>query len=115
MWNVPLKSRLDKIPDLYTTEKTPIPEKLIYLHFFIANCDWYVAEFDGEDTFWGYSVLNGDFVNSEWGYFSFSELKAIRMSGWLEVDCELEMYWKLKKFSEIEMKNRREVPLPSFY
>lgn len=102
MWNVPVKSRLEEIPYLYTTEKTPIPEKLIYLHFFIANCDWYVAEFDGEDTFWGYVVINGDFENSEWGYFSFSYLRAIRMSGWLEVDCELEIAWEIRPFVKIK-------------
>lgn len=103
MWNEPNKERLDKIPRLYETEKTPVDEKLIYLHFFIGGCDWYVAEYDGDDTFWGYAILNGDLQNSEWGYFSFSELRAIRVKGGVEVDCELEKIWRVKMFKEISI------------
>ena len=102
MWNEPSKARLSKIPGLYETENTPLPHKLIYLHFFIAGCDWYIAEYDGEDLFWGYAILNGDYVNAEWGYISFSELKAIKIHGWFEVDCETEESWKIRKASEIE-------------
>lgn len=101
MWNEPSKERLDKIPRLYETEKIPIEEKLIYLHFFIGSCDWYVAEFDGDDTFWGYAILNGDLQNAEWGYFSFAELRDYVLKGVFEVDCELEKIWRVKKFSEI--------------
>ncbi len=93
--------RLDNIPRLYETEKIPLQEKFIYLHFLIGGSDWYVAEFDGEDIFFGYVVLNGDFGCAEWGYFSFSELKEIRIGGWLEVDCELESCWLVKVFSKI--------------
>jgi hypothetical protein len=102
MWNEPGKARLSKIPKLYETEKTPLTDKMIYLHFFIASCDWYITEYDGEDLFWGYAILNGDYVNAEWGYISFSELKTIKINGWLEVDCETEESWKIRKASEIE-------------
>lgn len=102
MWNEPSKERLDKIPRLYETEKIPVEEKLIYLHFFICACDWYVSEFDGDDTFWGYAILNGDLQNAEWGYFSFAELREIRVMGGVEVDCELETIWRVNMFREIE-------------
>ena len=102
MWNIPSKERLDGIPRLYETEKMPLNDKLIYLHFFLGGCDWYVAEFDGEDCFWGYAILNDDHQNAEWAYISFSELKELKISGWLEVDCELEEFWKIRKASEIE-------------
>jgi len=46
------KERLDRIPRLYETENVPLKDKLIYLHFFIGGCDWYIAEYDGEDLFW---------------------------------------------------------------
>ena len=105
MWNEPSKERLDKIPRLYETEKIPIEEKLIYLHFFIGSCDWYVAEFDGDDTFWGYAILNGDLQNAEWGYFSFSELRDVKVKGGVEVDCELEEIWRMRMFCEIEMRS----------
>ena len=102
MWNIPSKERLAKIPKLYETEKTPLKDKLIYLHFFIGACDWYIAEFDGEDLFWGFAILNNDFQNAEWGYISFKELKEIKMDGWLEIDCEIDDVWKVRKASEIK-------------
>lgn len=102
MWNIPSQERLNLIPQLYETENTPLADKLIYLHFFIGGCDWYVAEYDGDDRFWGYVILNSDHVNAEWGYFSFRELKEIKIGGWCEVDCELEEYWTVKQVCEIE-------------
>jgi len=102
MWNEPSKERLAKIPELYETENTPLGGMMIYLHFFIADTDWYVAEYDGDDLFWGYAILNGDDINAEWGYISFSELKEIKIDEWLEVDCETEESWKIRKASEIK-------------
>ena len=75
-------------------------EKQIYLHFFIGGSDWYVAEYDGEDLFWGYAILNGDFEMSEWGYLSFEELKQIKIPPGFEVDCD--RHWQIKKASQIE-------------
>ncbi len=101
MWNIPSKERLAKIPKLYETEHIPLKDKLIYLHFFIGSCDWYVAEYDGEDLFWGYANLgNQDYA--EWGYFSFDELKDLKINRWMEIDCELEEHWIIRKASEIE-------------
>lgn len=101
MWNEPSQERLDKIPELYETEEIPLKEKLVYLHFFIGGCDWYIAEYDGNDLLWGYAILNGDYQMAEWGYISFSELKEIKVGGWIEIDCELESHWRIKKASEI--------------
>ncbi len=102
MWNTPSKNRLDQIPKLYETEHLPLGEKLIYLHFFIGGCDWYIAEYDGNDIFFGYSILNGDLQNAEWGYISFSELKAIK-SGFAEIDCEKEEFWKITEAKKIPL------------
>ena len=102
MWNTPTEDRLSKIPRLYETEHVPLQEKLIHLHFFIGGCDWYVAEFDGKDFFWGFAILNDDLQNAEWGYISFNELRSIRVSGWLEIDCTLEEFWQVRKASAIE-------------
>ena len=100
MWNEPTKEQLAKIPKLYETENIPPKEKLIYLHFFIGDCDWYVSEFDGEDTFWGYAILNGDVETAEWGYCSFDELRKIRIPPGFEIDCEKN--WRVRKAIEIE-------------
>ena len=100
MWNQPTIERLLKIPKLYETENVPLKEKLIYLHFFIGGCDWFIAEFDGIDLLWGYTILNHDFEMAEWGYISFRELRKINISG-IEIDCELEEYFPVQKASNI--------------
>ncbi|GAB6194376.1 DUF2958 domain-containing protein [Desulfocastanea catecholica] len=99
MWNIPSKKRLQQIPQLYATEDIELKDKLIYLHFFIGGSDWYIAEYDGQDTFWGYAIFNGDDQNAEWGYISFSDLKGIKI-GYVEIDCEL--YWRIKPASQID-------------
>jgi len=102
MWNEPTQERLAKIPRLYETENVPLKEKLICLHFFVGGCDWYIAEFDGHDLFWGFAILNNDFQMAEWGYVSFDELKSIRINDWCEIDCEFEEYFPIQKARQIE-------------
>ena len=101
MWNEPTKERLMKIPRLYETEDINLKDKQIYLHFFIGGCDWYIAEYDGIDIFWGYGILNNDLEMTEWGYISLSELRNICIGGF-EVDCELEEFFPVTKASEIK-------------
>ena len=101
MWNIPTQERLSRMPGLYETEGITPQQKLIHLHFFIGGCDWYAVEFDGEDIFFGFVILNGDTRNAEWGYFSFSELKSLRLLGYYEVDCELEQYWEVKTANQV--------------
>jgi hypothetical protein len=102
MWNIPSKERLAKIPRLYETEKMSVEQIEIHLHFFISDCDWFIAEYDGDDLFWGFAILNGDLLNAEWGFVSFTELKSIKINGWLEVDCELEQNWRVRKAKDVE-------------
>jgi len=102
MWNIPTHQQLNKIPRLYETEHIPLEDKLIYLHFFLGDCDWYIAEYDGEDLLWGFAILNNDLRNAEWGYLSFGEMKSIRIDQWLEIDCESEETWQVRKASAIE-------------
>jgi len=91
---------IGKIPRLHETEDTPAEEKLIYHHFFLVHSHWYVAEYDGKDTFFGYVILNGDHQNAEWGYFSFSELKGIRIG---PLCVTLDCFWKVRRFREIDL------------
>jgi hypothetical protein len=102
MWNTPTPYRLLQIPNLYMTDQVSIEDKLIYLHFFLAGSDWFVAEFDGTDTFFGFVILNGDLRNAEFGYFSLAELQHIKVNGWMEVDCELENHWKIRPASQVD-------------
>lgn len=41
----------------------------------LGNSSLYVSEWDGKDELFGYTVLNGDTQDSEWGYTSLEELK----------------------------------------
>ena len=97
MWNKPNQQDLSGLPVLYETDEIDCADKIIRLHFFIGGCDWYIVEFDGKDTFFGFANLN-DPQNAEWGYISLNELAAIDLHG-LEVDRDL--HWQPKRFSEI--------------
>jgi hypothetical protein len=84
---------------LCRTENCPLQDKLIYLHFFISGCDWYIAEYDRKDLFRGFAILNKDYLNAEWGYSSLSELKSLNLLG-LEVDREIN--WRIRPAREVD-------------
>jgi len=89
MWNKPTDAELKAIPPLYSTESTPLKEKVIHMHFFIGGCDWYAVEYGVEDQlFFGFAILNNDLEMAEWGYFSLKELAELR-SSFVEVDRDL--------------------------
>lgn len=100
MWNKPTVKQLEKIPALYSNDETPIEDTKIRMHFFIGGTDIFISEFDGNDTFYGFTVLNGDLMNAEWGYSSFQELKSIK-SGFVQLDRDI--HWTVKKASEVEL------------
>ena len=100
MWNTPTPKQLNQIPKLYDTEETAIADKLVYLHFFLGSCDWYITEYDGDDTFFGYAILNGDIDNAEWGYISFVELQRVK-AGFAEVDCNL--HWEVTPAQKVPL------------
>ncbi len=110
MWNEPTQKQLAGLPRLYETEGTELEDKIIHLHFFIGGCHWYIAEYDGDDTFFGYANL-GDPAMAEWGYLSFQELKESQVEapslkdgrpvGSLPIEVDRDLHWQPKKFSEI--------------
>ena len=68
LWNEPTLEELAQIPPLYSTDKIPAQDKIIYEHFFIFSSDWYIAEYDPRSRiFFGYVILQDDFQNAEWG------------------------------------------------
>ena len=99
MWNTPDKDQLQHMPGIYETEGTPLADKIIRLHFFLGGSDWYIVEYDGDEMFWGFVILNGDYEMAEWGYISYTELREIK-AGAIEVDCDL--YWSPCKALEVE-------------
>lgn len=80
---------IKSMPASYETEEIPTSEKIVHLHYFYGGSDWYIVEKDkGNDTddleaglevggqyqAFGYVILNGDLINSEWGYIPIKEL-----------------------------------------
>ena len=101
MWNEPRQEKLNRTPRLYRTENVPLMDKTIHLHFFLAGCDWYVCEYDGGELFFGFACLNGDLEMAEWGFISFSDLKALKINGVYEV--EHDEYWKAIPAREVRL------------
>ena len=100
MWNEPNPYQLAKMPALYSTEHIPWQDKIIHEHYFISGCDWYAAEYDPKDRlYFGYAIMNRDFDNSEWGYFSHDELADLRHHG-IEVDRDV--HWTPTKAGSID-------------
>jgi hypothetical protein len=87
----------NKLPKLYSQEENKNP--MVYLKLFspYSQHTWYITEYDGEDTFFGYTV--GD--SKEWGYISFNELASANNNGLPLV--ERDKYFKPKKFKSIEI------------
>jgi len=85
MINIPTMEQLNMLPQLYETENIPPEDKIVLLHFTANECHWYVIEWDGKDTFFGYVLLNGWSQNAEFGYFNLSELIEVKVGGWLEI------------------------------
>lgn len=81
------KSLTEKLPKLYDTEHEPLEEKIAVAKFFhpASNWTWYAVEFDGEDLCWG--LVCGH--ETEFGYFSISELNKPLGSLWLPVERDL--------------------------
>jgi hypothetical protein len=63
-----------RIPPLYATEQETDP--MVWVKFFTpwTNWTWYVTEYDGDNTFFGW--VEGQ--DNEFGYFSLSELESIK-------------------------------------
>jgi hypothetical protein len=109
---------IENMPESYQTEDTETPDKIIQLHYFHGDSDWYIIEKDKGQSkkeekesgleygkqyqAYGYVILNGDTQNAEWGYVNIEEL---RMN-----NVELDFHWSPKKFSEIKVAKQEKEP-----
>jgi len=73
------------VPALYSQEEVKDP--IVQAKYFTpwSNWTWYVLEYDGEDLCFG--LVDG--FERELGYFSLSELSAIRGPGGLRIERDL--------------------------
>ncbi len=78
----PPAGQLAAIPPLYGSENVATADKIIHLHYFARDCDWWVCEYDpATGTAFGYARLHGDDTNAEWGYVNLPELEALHQQG----------------------------------
>jgi len=70
-----VKSFRRSIPKLYASDSR---DPFAWVRFFdrLSGWVWYVLEYDGDNTFFGY--VEG--IGAEFGYFSLSELEAFNKS-----------------------------------
>ena len=96
------KELRQKLPPLYSCEKCTDP--IVHAKFFTPDSSWtwFVLEFDGEDTFFGYVVG----LECELVYFSLEELESVR--GPLGLAVERDLYFKLRPLSEIKAIHERQ-------
>ena len=85
MINIPTLEQLNELPRLNDTENIRPEDKMVHVHFQIGQCHWWAIEWDGQDTFFGFVLMNGWSHGAEFGYFTLSELKEVKVEGWLEV------------------------------
>ena len=80
------------LPDLYTTEKTPLDEKKIIVRFFnpMGNQSWEIAEGSEEDGDWRlFGKCDLGFGSAEWGYVMLSELQSIKSGLGLGIERDI--------------------------
>lgn len=81
------KLMISSIPPLYATEHIPAAQKMLYAHYFVASCDWYVAEFDPTT---GDAFGFADLGCPEWGYFNLPEMEALLIHNFMVIDRKLD-------------------------
>lgn len=83
---IPIALR-DTIPNLYESEEQKDPLCHIKLFTPDANWTWYVIEFSKANRDICYGYVQG--LENELGYFSLNELRSIKGSLGLSVECDL--------------------------
>lgn len=76
------KSVRESLPPLHSTKTHPDPLAVVKFFTPWAGSTWYAIEFDGEDCFFG--VVDG--FERQLGYFSLTELEAIRGPSGLPIE-----------------------------
>lgn len=106
-----LKRIVTEMPGTYDTAEIPSADKIVYLHYFYGESDWYIVEKDSGDggpdrtqyQAFGYTILNGDTDMAEWGYISIAELLQTNR-------VELDFYFEPIRFEDLMNRESGIVP-----
>lgn len=88
------------IPLLYATENIALDDKVLQIKYFTPDSSWtwYVVEYDpNERLCFGY--IKG--LESEWGYFSLSELENVK--GLFGLSIERDLHFNPIKFKDLKV------------
>ena len=91
-----------RLPPLYSSERDKDP--IVQVKFFCPWSDWtwYATEFDGKDLFFG--LVEG--FETEWGYFSLSEMESVRVFGAVPA-IERDMWFDPTPISKLNIRGLR--------
>jgi hypothetical protein len=71
-----LEEQLRKCPKIGETDS--LKEHPAIFHYFFSGTDMYICEYDPDDgLLFGYTILNADLDNSEWGYTSLLDIRGL--------------------------------------
>jgi len=96
-----VRGEYEKYNNDHPSESHKFHEEIVTpsLHYFNASSDWYIYEWnENENLFFGYTILNGDTQNAEWGYISLEELFAINE---FARTIELDLYFEPRPLKEL--------------
>lgn len=94
------EAHLGVMPKIYETVDVQFSEKVIQMHIFRENAEWFIAEYDSSQRlFYGYANVHSG--PPGWGYFSLDELSDCSMASF-SPDAELDLGWKPRKAKEIQ-------------
>lgn len=98
-----LLQNIENCPVTYQTEQQPLKDRVIYLHYFTSDWDWWIFEKDshGNGSTQCFGVVRNPYGEYELGYISVDEL--IRIPS---VSVDLYMApTKLKDITDVELNN----------
>ena len=93
MINKPTESELLELANREVDHSTPPEDRMIYMHFFLDDCHWYMSEYDPVSRrFFGCMIPGSRYHKFRWGHFSFGKL--CRMKGKIHSRVVRNMDWK---------------------
>lgn len=100
-----LEDVVKSMPVTFDTAEVNPDEKVLYLHYFYKNIDWYIAEKDPRLTeqiqAYGYCIKDKDMSNAEWGIINIEEIDATKK-------IELDLFFEPTVFSELKKQFMKE-------
>jgi superfamily II DNA or RNA helicase len=95
-----LEQELSEIPKLYKQSKLG-KDAIVHAHYFLGGTDYYITEWDGKDTLYGYAILNGDTQMAELGYVGREDIMKTTASKPYKKGFELDFNWTKKTLNEV--------------